>query len=85
MLRVTLGKTDARTAHGKLYFYDTISTTPRFEPDRLVAIYKIERVRRSLEGEKLRREERIERVRSRRAGEEKFRRRETAGEEQTSF
>jgi hypothetical protein len=41
-------------------------------------------VRRSLEGEKLRREERIERVRSRRACEEKFRRRETAGEEQTS-
>jgi hypothetical protein len=32
MLRVTLGKTDARTARGKLYFYDTISTTPRFEP-----------------------------------------------------
>jgi hypothetical protein len=24
--------TDARTAHGKLYFYDTLSTTPRFEP-----------------------------------------------------
>jgi hypothetical protein len=32
MLRVMLGKTDARTAHGKLYFYDTIFTTPRFEP-----------------------------------------------------
>jgi hypothetical protein len=31
-IRVTLGKTDARTAHGKLYFYDTISTTLRFEP-----------------------------------------------------
>jgi hypothetical protein len=30
--RTAVDATDARTAHGKLYFYDTLSTTPRFEP-----------------------------------------------------
>jgi hypothetical protein len=37
MLRVTTGKTDARTAHGKLYFYDTNQAAIRLPGFHMVA------------------------------------------------